>query len=120
MGLAGTVSCIAAVELGLVAYDRDQLHHFQLTKEAVEEIFRTLATEDRAERMANPGLEEGRAEVIVAGTAILVKVMRQLGFSACLVSEADLLDGLVASLVGSGAAHEPHSDFLVRKDLSHE
>ena len=102
VGLAGTVSCIAAVELGLAAYDRDQLHHFQLTKEAVEEVFRTLATEDRAERMANPGLEEGRAEVIVAGTAILVKVMRQLGFSTCLVSEADLLDGLVASLVDRG------------------
>ena len=120
VGLAGTVSCIAAVELGLAAYDRDQLHHFQLTKEAVEEVFRTLATEDRAERMANPGLEEGRAEVIVAGTAILVKVMRQLGFSACLVSEADLLDGLVASLVDRGTAHEPHSDSLIRKDLSHE
>jgi exopolyphosphatase/guanosine-5'-triphosphate,3'-diphosphate pyrophosphatase len=120
VGLAGTVSCIAAVELGLAAYDRDQLHHFRLTKEAVEEVFRTLATENRAERMANPGLEEGRAEVIVAGTAILVKVMRQLGFSSCLVSEADLLDGLVASLVDSGIADQPHSDSLIRKEFSHE
>ena len=111
MGLDGTVSCISAVDLGRVAYDRDQLHHFQLTKEAVEELFRTLASEDRAERMANPGLEEGRAEVLVAGAAILVKVMRQLGFSACLVSEADLLDGLVASLVDRGTAHEQHSEF---------
>ena len=97
VGLAGTVSCAAAVELGLATYDRDRIHHFRLSKEAAEDVFRTLATEDRAERLANPGMEEERADVIVGGMAILVKVMRQLGFDECLVSESDILDGLVAS-----------------------
>ena len=97
VGLAGTVSCAAAVELGLATYDRDRIHHFRLSKEATEDVFRTLATENRAERLANPGMEEERADVIVGGMAILVKVMRQLGFDECLVSESDILDGLVAS-----------------------
>ncbi|MDG1988822.1 MAG: hypothetical protein P8J19_01905, partial [Acidimicrobiales bacterium] len=61
--------------------------------------YRTLATEDRDERMANPGMEEARADVIVGGLSILVKVMRQFGFDECLVSESDILDGLVASQV---------------------
>ncbi|MEE2768577.1 MAG: Ppx/GppA phosphatase family protein [Actinomycetota bacterium] len=109
VGLAGTVSCVAAVELGLDVYDRDRIHHFQLTKQAVEDVFRTLATEDRIERVANPGLEEDRADVIIAGIAILAKVMRQLGFSRCLVSEADLLDGLVASMVDPGSRSQATS-----------
>ena len=97
VGLAGTVSCAAAVEIGLATYDRDRIHHYRLSKEAVEDVFRTLATEDREERMANPGMEEARADVIVGGLSILVKVMRQFGFDDCLVSETDILDGLVAS-----------------------
>ena len=97
VGLAGTVSCVAAVEIGLATYDRDRIHHFRLSREAVEGVFRTLATETRAERLENPGMEEDRADVIVGGVAILVKVMRQMGFDECLVSESDILDGLVAS-----------------------
>jgi exopolyphosphatase/guanosine-5'-triphosphate,3'-diphosphate pyrophosphatase len=100
VGLAGTVTTVAAVELGLTAYDRDRIHHFVLTRAAVEEVFRTLATESRSQRVHNPGLEEARADVIVGGTAILVAVMRYFDHDECLVSEADILDGLVLSLVG--------------------
>ena len=99
VGLAGTVSCAAAVEQGLKEYDRDKIHHFKLTKEAVEDVFRTLATETRTERLDNPGMEVDRADVIVGGLCVLVKVMRSFGFKECLVSEADILDGLVLSLL---------------------
>lgn len=98
VGLAGTVSTVAAVELGLAQYDRDAIHHLELSHEAVEDVFRTLATETRAQRLANPGMEEARADVIVGGCCILVKLMRQFGLATCLVSEADILDGLVASI----------------------
>jgi len=98
VGLAGTVTTVAAVEIGLLEYDRDRIHHFALTKAAAEDVFRTLATEPRAQRIHNPGLEEARADVIVGGTAVLVTILRRLGFDGCLVSEADILDGLVASL----------------------
>jgi exopolyphosphatase / guanosine-5'-triphosphate,3'-diphosphate pyrophosphatase len=102
VGLAGTVSAMAAVEIGLPEYDRDRIHHFTLTRAAAEDVFRTLATESRAHRIHNPGLEEARADVIVGGAAILVTVMRHWEFDECLVSESDILDGLVASLRPAG------------------
>ena len=99
VGLAGTISTAAAVEQGLHEYDRDKIHHFELTKAAAEDVFRTLATEARADRAFNPGLEAGRVDVIVGGMAILVKIMRHFGFETCLVSESDILDGMVLSLL---------------------
>jgi len=99
VGLAGTVSNTASVELGLAEYDREQIHHFVLSKPAVEDVFRTLATESIAERKENPGLEEQRADVIVGGLCVLVATMRRLGLSSCLVSESDILDGLAMSLL---------------------
>jgi exopolyphosphatase/guanosine-5'-triphosphate,3'-diphosphate pyrophosphatase len=102
VGLAGTVSTVASVEQGLAEYDRDRVHHFELTRAAVEDVFRTLATENRADRLGNPGLEAGRADVIVGGLCILVQIMRQLDLDRCLVSESDILDGLVMSLQKQG------------------
>lgn len=98
IGLAGTVSTVAAVEQGQVAYDRDAIHHFVLTKEAAEDVFRTLATEPRADRIHNPGLEEARADVIVGGCCALVAIMRRLSLDEIVCSEADILDGLALSL----------------------
>lgn len=99
VGLAGTVTTVAAVELGLPEYDPEQIHHFVLTRAAAEDVFRTLATEDAEQRRHNPGLEPGRVDVIVGGTAVLVGIFRTLGFDEMLVSEADILDGLVRSQV---------------------
>jgi exopolyphosphatase/guanosine-5'-triphosphate,3'-diphosphate pyrophosphatase len=98
VGLAGTVTTMAAVELGLATYDRDRIHHFVLTRAAAEDVFRTLATESRRQRLHNPGLEEARADVIVGGAIIVCAIMRYFELGECLVSEADILDGLVLSL----------------------
>jgi exopolyphosphatase / guanosine-5'-triphosphate,3'-diphosphate pyrophosphatase len=99
VGLAGTVTTVAAVEIGLETYDRDRIHHFHLSHEAAEDVFRTLATESRADRVHNPGLEEARADVIVGGCCVLVALFRHLGFDEMIVSEADILDGLALSLL---------------------
>ncbi len=99
VGLAGTVTTVAAIELGIPEYDPEQIHHFVLTHAAAEDVFRTLATETAAQRAHNPGLEAGRVDVIVGGTAVLVGIFRVLGFDRMLVSEADILDGLVRSQV---------------------
>ena len=98
VGLAGTVSTVAAVEIGLPVYDRERIHHFTLTRAAAEDVFRTLATETRADRVHNPGLEEARADVIVGGCCALVAVMRFFDAPSLLVSEADILDGLARSI----------------------
>ena len=102
VGLAGTVTTMAAVDLGLATYDRDKIHHYVLTRAAAEDVFRTLATERRSLRIHNPGLEEARADVIVGGAVVVVGIMRYFDLDDCLVSEADILDGLVATLRDAG------------------
>lgn len=98
VGLAGTVAAVAAVEQGLAEYDRDRIHGFRITRAAAEDVFRTLATESVAERRHNPGLEAERAPVIVGGCIVLVSVLRVLGYDEVLVSESDILDGIVRRL----------------------
>jgi exopolyphosphatase/guanosine-5'-triphosphate,3'-diphosphate pyrophosphatase len=98
VGLAGTVSAAASIEQGLPEYRRERIHHFVLTRAAAEDVFRTVATESARDRAHNPGLEAGRVDTIVGGMCVLVAVMRFFSHEACVVSEADLLDGLAQSL----------------------
>jgi exopolyphosphatase/guanosine-5'-triphosphate,3'-diphosphate pyrophosphatase len=98
VGLAGTITTVAAIEQGLPEYDPARIHHFRLSREAAEDVFRTLATETAEQRAHNPGLEPGRVDVIVGGAVVLVSVLRVLGYDEVLVSESDILDGLVRSL----------------------
>ena len=100
VGLAGTITTVAAVEQGQ-PYDRDRIHHFRLTHAAVEDVFRTLAVEPAAERRHNPGLEPERVDVIVGGVIVLATILRTFEFDEVLVSEDDILDGLARSLVQS-------------------
>lgn len=99
IGVAGTITTVAAVELGLLTYDRDAVHGLRLPRAAVEDVFRTLATEPLADRVHNPGLPRERADVIVGGCCVLVAVLRGLGADEIVVSERDLLDGVAAELL---------------------
>ena len=94
VGIAGTIVTIAAVELGLAEHDEDALHGFVLTREAAEDVFRTLATERLEDRVLNPGLPRDRADIIVAGCCILVGLMRRLQLDAITVSTGSLRDGI--------------------------
>lgn len=98
VGLAGTISTMAAVDQGLAEYDRDRIHGYRLTRAAAEDVFRTLATEAAAERRHNPGLEAGRVDVIVGGAIVAVSIMRHFDFDELLVSESDILDGIARTL----------------------
>jgi exopolyphosphatase/guanosine-5'-triphosphate,3'-diphosphate pyrophosphatase len=98
IGTAGTAWTMGAVELGVDASESEKIHHFRLSRAAAEDVFRTLATEPIAERRHNPGLEEGRVDVIVGGALVVVAVMRHWNFDEMLVSESDILDGLARSL----------------------
>ena len=98
IGVAGTVITTSMIEQGLDSYSYNKVHGHRMSKESIEEVFRLLVTDDRNGRLTNPGMEEGRADVIVGGLCILVQVMRKFNFEEILVSEKDILDGLTLSL----------------------
>jgi len=103
LGTGGTITTVAAVEIGLAVYDRDVIHRFVLTRAAAEDVFRTLATERLADRVHNPGLPSDRADIIVGGCCVLLAIMRRLDFKECVVCETDLLDGIADELIDSGS-----------------
>jgi exopolyphosphatase/guanosine-5'-triphosphate,3'-diphosphate pyrophosphatase len=101
VGLAGTITTLASLNLGLETHSRDRVHHAVLSAADAEHWYRTLAGEDRPARLGRTGMVPGREDVIVAGAMILAMVMRRFRFHQCLVSEADILDGMVASLLAN-------------------
>jgi exopolyphosphatase/guanosine-5'-triphosphate,3'-diphosphate pyrophosphatase len=98
VGVAGTIVTAAAVEVGQKTFDPSALHKLKLSREAVEDVFRTLATEPLSDRVFNPGLPRDRADIIVGGCCVLVAVMRRLQISELTVSQYNLLDGLISEL----------------------
>lgn len=96
IGIGGTITAVAAVEIG--TWERDPLHGFWLSREAVEDVFRTLATESLADRVHNPGLTPGRAPVIVGGLCVLVGVLRRLKADGLVVSTRSVVDGICTAL----------------------
>ena len=98
VGVAGTITTIAAVSLGLDGYDRDAIHHSRLTRSDVEEVTDRLASMTSEDRRGLPAMPRGREDVIVAGAEILLAVMDGYDFHEVLVSEADILDGLVLTI----------------------
>ena len=98
LGIAGTITTIAAVEIGLPVYDPERVHGAALSRAAIEEVFRTLATEPLADRIHNPGLPRERADVIVGGCCVLVAIMRTWHVPQLVVSHRNLLDGVCDEL----------------------
>lgn len=99
LGLAGTVSALARLDQGLETYERDKIHGYRLSLVACRSWLEALSKEETAKRRARPSMEAERAGVIVGGTLVLVAVMEYLGMSECVASEADILDGLIATLL---------------------
>ena len=99
VGLAGTITTVAAVALGLAEYDRDAIHHARLGVWLVREVDGILSSMTAMKRRELPAMPPGREDVILAGSTILLRVMEGFGFREVLVSEADILDGLVLDWV---------------------
>lgn len=102
VGLAGTVSTLASLELGLVHYQRDRIHHSVLPVTSVEKWCDLLGAERVGERAARAAITSGREDVIFGGALVLRETMLRFSLAECVVSEADILDGLVLGLRGSG------------------
>ena len=94
VGVAGTVTSLAALDLALERYDRERVHGHRLSREAARSQLRRLASLTVDQRRALPAMEPERAPVIVAGAAILVAILDRFDLDAIRVSERDLLDGI--------------------------
>ena len=99
VGVAGTVTSLAAINLGLKHYDPKLVHGSELTRDDVVGLYHRLARMSLPEREALAALPPGRADVIVAGCAILTRAMARWSFPTVRVSEKDILDGLALELV---------------------
>ena len=95
VGLAGTITTMAAIALELRGYDHDAIHQARLSLDQVRSADRRLREMTTEARRSLPAMPPGREDVIVAGSTILRRVMEGFGFPEVLVSEADILDGLV-------------------------
>ncbi|MEW2357315.1 Ppx/GppA phosphatase family protein [Spirillospora sp. NPDC029432] len=99
VGLAGSVTTVAGIALGLDAYEPDRIHLSRITAAQVHDVTRDLLHATREERAAIGVMHPGRVDVIGTGALILDRIMREYGFGAVVVSEHDILDGIAWSLV---------------------
>ena len=100
IGLAGSVTTVAAIAMELPAYDAARIHHARASAADVHAVTRGLLAQTRAERAAIGVMHPGRVDVIGGGALVLDRLMQRFGFGEVLVSEHDILDGMAWSLAG--------------------
>ncbi|MFE6104641.1 exopolyphosphatase [Streptomyces laurentii] len=98
VGLAGSVTTVAAIALGLPEYDSTKVHHSRISRARVDEVVARLLGSTHDERAAIPVIHPGRVDVIVAGALVLAEIMERTGATEVVVSEHDILDGIALSV----------------------
>jgi exopolyphosphatase / guanosine-5'-triphosphate,3'-diphosphate pyrophosphatase len=98
VGVAGTVTQLAAGVLGLTAYSREAIDQAELAVDDVVDLVGRLVAMTVAERRALPWMHPGRADVIAAGGLVVARVLRRAHVSHLVVSESDILDGIARSM----------------------
>jgi exopolyphosphatase / guanosine-5'-triphosphate,3'-diphosphate pyrophosphatase len=97
IAVAGTPTSLAAIDQSLEPYDPGRVHGYRLGMPRIQRMLSRLSSLPLAERLRVPGLHPGRAPTIVAGTVILVQVMRAFNIKEIEVSELDILHGSALS-----------------------
>ena len=103
VGLAGSVTTVAALALGLPSYQPDRIHLSRVSARDVREVTERLLAMTRAERAALPVMHPGRVDVIGGGALVLLALVERFGLEEVLVSEADILDGIALSVLSAPA-----------------
>lgn len=98
VGLAGSVTTVAAIALGLPEYDSEKIHHSRISAERVAEVTDMLLASTHDERAAITVIHPGRVDVIIAGALVLREIVERVGASEVVVSEHDILDGIALSV----------------------
>jgi exopolyphosphatase / guanosine-5'-triphosphate,3'-diphosphate pyrophosphatase len=100
VGVAGTVTTVAGIALGLPGYDPERIHHARVSTVDVRRVADELLGMTHDERLALPVMHPGRADVIGAGALILKLILDRAGVPELVASEHDILDGIAYSLIG--------------------
>lgn len=95
IGTAGTITTLAAIDIGLEKYDPEKINNYILSCQAVKKIYRHLASLPLKQREKLLSLEKGREDIIIPGAAIVLKAMEGFGFDKMTVSDAGLLEGIL-------------------------
>lgn len=98
VGTAGSITTLAAMAQKLSTYEPVRIHNYRLSLDTIRGLEWDILGRTKAQRREMPGLEEGREDVVVAGTLILHGVMETLGFTEGLVSDVGLREGIVLDL----------------------
>ncbi|WHX20490.1 Ppx/GppA phosphatase family protein [Streptomyces malaysiensis subsp. malaysiensis] len=98
VGLAGSVTTVAGIALGLAEYESSAIHHSRIALDQVREITGKLLGSTHDERARIPVMHPGRVDVIGAGALILLSIMERTGAEEVVVSEHDILDGIAWSI----------------------
>ncbi|MEU6382225.1 Ppx/GppA phosphatase family protein [Streptomyces bauhiniae] len=98
VGLAGSVTTVAAIALELPEYDSARIHHSRISRARVRQITEWLLSSSHAERAEIPSMHPGRVDVIGAGALVLLAIMERIGAEEVVVSEHDILDGIAWSI----------------------
>ena len=104
VGLAGSVTTVAAIAIGLPGYDAARIHHARISAADVHAVTLALLSQNRTVRAGIGVMHPGRVDVIGGGALVLDRVMDRFGFSEVLVSEHDILDGIAWSLARDSCA----------------
>ncbi len=99
VGTAGTPTTLAAIDMEMRVYDPMRVNGYVLKMERLEEILSLLISLSLEDRRCLPGLEPGRADVIIPGTIIVLEIMRKYGFQQIMVSDGGLREGLLLDLL---------------------
>lgn len=104
VGCAGTFTTLSALAQNLDSYDPEAIHMSEISFQRMREVTAHLRSITSAERAANPVVHPGRADVIGAGSTIVEQMMdtitEETGIESFVISEKDILDGIVAGLTG--------------------
>ncbi|MFE1500613.1 exopolyphosphatase, partial [Streptomyces albidoflavus] len=98
VGLAGSVTTVAAIALGLPEYDTEKIHHARVSAARFAEVTERLLASTHDERAAIPVIHPGRVDVIIAGALVLREIVERVGAAEVVVSEHDILDGIALSV----------------------
>jgi exopolyphosphatase/guanosine-5'-triphosphate,3'-diphosphate pyrophosphatase len=99
IGVAGTVTTLAGVYLGLEHYDRERVHGAVIPVASVEELLHQLAAMTVDQIRAFPSMHPGRADVITGGALVEARIAARLNVGDLIVSESDILDGIALQLI---------------------